>query len=82
MVSMLILTAASGVMVSMLILTAASCVMVSMLILTAASGVMVSMLILTAVDPGFNSQSAHTKDYKISICCSAKHTALRSKNKD
>jgi hypothetical protein len=36
---------------------------------------MVSMLTSSAVDPG--------KDYKIGICCfSAKHAALRRKNKD
>ena len=65
------------VMVSML---ASSGVMVSML---AASGVMVSMLAASAVDRGFKQRSGQTKDYNISIYCfSAKHTALRRKNKD
>jgi hypothetical protein len=44
---------------------------------------MVSVLASSAVDHGFQSQSGQTKDYKISICCfSAKHTALKRKNKD
>jgi hypothetical protein len=43
---------------------------------------MVSVLASSAVDHGFQSQSGQTKDYKISICCfSAKHTALRRKNR-
>ena len=42
-------------------------------------GVMVSVLISRGFDP----RSAHTKDYKIGICCfSAKHTVLRRKSKD
>ena len=42
---------------------------------------MVYVLVLTAVD--IESRSSQTKDYKIIICCfSAKHTALRNKNKD
>ena len=46
-------------------------------------GVMVSMLISSAVDCGFEPWSGQTKDYKIGICCfSAKHAALRRKNKD
>jgi hypothetical protein len=37
----------------------------------------------SAVDCGFNPRSGQTKDYKIGICClSAKHVALRRKNKD
>ena len=44
---------------------------------------MVSMLAWSTVDRGFEPRSGHTKDYKIHICCfSAKHTALRRKNKD
>ena len=36
-----------------------------------------------AVDRGFESRSGQTKDYKLGICCfSAKHAALRRKNKD
>jgi len=47
------------------------------------SDVMVSVLALSVVDCGSNPGSAQTKDYKIGICCfSAKHTALRRKNKD
>jgi hypothetical protein len=35
------------------------------------------------VDRGFEPWSGQTKDYKIGICCfSAKHAALRRKNKD
>ena len=42
-------------------------------------GVMISVLAYSAVDRGFEPQSGHTKDYKISICCfSTKHTALRT----
>jgi hypothetical protein len=41
------------------------------------------MLTSSAADRGFESQSGQTKDYRISICCfTAKHTTLRSKNKD
>ena len=44
---------------------------------------MVSVLALSAVDRGFDPRSRQTEDYKIGICCfSAKHAALRSKNKD
>jgi hypothetical protein len=44
-------------------------------------GIMVSVLILSVV--GFKSRSGQTKYYIIGICCfSAKHAALRSKNKD
>jgi hypothetical protein len=46
-------------------------------------GVMVSVLASSAVDRGFEYWSGQTKDYKIGICCfSAKHAALRRKNKD
>jgi hypothetical protein len=41
------------------------------------------MLASSAADRGFKPQSGQTKDYKIGICCfSAKHPALRSRNKD
>ena len=41
------------------------------------------MLASSVVDYGFEPRSGQTKDYKIGICCfSAKHTALRRKNKD
>ena len=44
---------------------------------------MVSMLALSVVDHGFEPRSGQTKDYKIGNCCfSAKHAALRRKNKD
>jgi hypothetical protein len=44
---------------------------------------MVSMLASSAVDRGFDPQLGQIKDYKIGICCfSAKHAALRRKNKD
>jgi hypothetical protein len=44
---------------------------------------MVSVLSLSVVDHGLKPWSDHTKDYKIGICCfSAKHTALRRKNKE
>ena len=47
------------------------------------SGVMVSVLTSSVVDRVFKSWSGQTKDYEIGICCfSAKHTALRRKNKD
>ena len=46
-------------------------------------GVMVRVLASSAVDRGFEPRSGQTKDYKIGICCfSAKHAALRRKNKD
>ena len=44
---------------------------------------MVSVLASSVVDRGFEPRSGQTKDYKIGICCfSAKHAALRRKNKD
>jgi hypothetical protein len=44
---------------------------------------MVSVLASSAVDHGFDPRWDRTKDYKIGICFfSAKHTALRRKNKD
>jgi hypothetical protein len=44
---------------------------------------LVSMLVVSAVDLGFEPRSGPTKDYEIGICCfSAKHTALRRKNKN
>ena len=44
---------------------------------------MLSMLALSMVDCGFERWSGQTKDYKTGICCfSAKHAALRSKDKD
>ena len=44
---------------------------------------MVSVLASSAVDGGFELRSGNTKDYKIGIgCFSAKHAALRRKNKD
>ena len=46
-------------------------------------GLMVSVLVSSAVDRGFESQSGHTKDCKIGICCfSDKHASLRRKRKD
>jgi hypothetical protein len=46
-------------------------------------GVMVSIFYSSAIDHGFGPRSCQTKDYKICICCfSAKHAALRRKNKD
>ena len=46
-------------------------------------GVMVSMLSSSVVDHGFEPWLGQTKDCKIGICCfSAKHAALRSKNKN
>ena len=42
-----------------------------------------SVLASSAVDREFEPQSGLTKDYKIGICCfSAKHAALRRKNKN
>ena len=44
---------------------------------------MVSVLSSSAVDRGFEPRSGQIKDYAIGICCfSAKHAALRRKNKD
>ena len=44
---------------------------------------MVSVLISSEVDRWFEPRSGQTKDYEIGICCfSAKHAALRRKNKD
>jgi hypothetical protein len=44
---------------------------------------MVTVLSSSAVDHVFEPRSGQTKDYKIGICCfSAKHAALRRKNKD
>jgi hypothetical protein len=44
---------------------------------------MVSVLSSSVVDNGFEPRSGQIKDYKIFICCiSAKHAALRRKNKD
>jgi hypothetical protein len=41
------------------------------------------MLALSAIDCGFELQSGQTKNCKIGICClSAKHAAVRRKNKD
>ena len=46
-------------------------------------GVMVSTLASNAIDHGFKPWWGQTIDYKIGIYCfSAKHTALRRKNKD
>jgi hypothetical protein len=44
---------------------------------------MVSVLASSAVDRGFEPRSVQSKDYTIGFCCfSAKHAALRRKNKD
>jgi hypothetical protein len=44
---------------------------------------MVSLLASNATDCEFEPRSGQTKDHKIGICCfSAKHAALRRKNKD
>jgi hypothetical protein len=44
---------------------------------------MVSVLVSSAGDRGLKPWSGQTKDFKIGICCfSAKHAALRRKNKD
>ena len=43
---------------------------------------MVSVPASSAVDRGFEPRSGQTKDYKIGICFSAKHAALRRKSKD
>jgi hypothetical protein len=47
------------------------------------SGVMVNVFASSVIDHVFEPRLGLTKDYKIDISCfSAKHTALRSKNKD
>ena len=44
---------------------------------------MVSVLASSAENRGFDSRSGQIKDFKIGICClSAKHAALRRKNKN
>jgi hypothetical protein len=44
---------------------------------------MVSVLASSAVNRGLEPRYDKTKDYEIGMCCfSAKHTALRRKNKD
>ena len=44
---------------------------------------MVNVLASSAINHGFKARSGQIKDYKIGICCfSAKHAALRRKNKD
>jgi hypothetical protein len=44
---------------------------------------MVIVFTASSVDRGFEPRSDQTKYYKIGICCfSAKHVALRRKNKD
>jgi hypothetical protein len=44
---------------------------------------MVSMFASSAVDHKIEPRSGQTKDYEIGICCfSARHAALRRKNKD
>jgi len=46
-------------------------------------GVMISVLASSGVDHGFEPQSGQIKDYEIGICVfSAKHAALKRKNKD
>ena len=46
-------------------------------------GVLVNVHTLNVVERGCGFRSGKLKDYTIGICCfSAKHTALRSKNKD
>ena len=46
-------------------------------------GVMISVLASSVVDRRFEPRSGQTKDYRIDMCCfSAKHTAVRRKNKD
>jgi hypothetical protein len=55
----------------------------SLVVANRIGGVMISVLASSTVDRGFEPRSGQTKDYKIGICCfSAKHAALRSKNKD
>ena len=54
-----------------------------LVVLNRIGGVMISVLASSAVDRGFEPRSGQTKDYKIGICCfSAKHAALRRKNKE
>jgi len=54
-----------------------------MITLNRIGGVIVSVFSSSAVDHGFEPRSGQTKDYTIGVCCfSAKHAALRSKNKD
>jgi hypothetical protein len=44
---------------------------------------MVNVFTSSAVDRGFEPRSGQTKDNEIGICCfSAKHAAVRRKNKD
>ena len=44
---------------------------------------MVSVLASSVVDRRFEHRSDQTKDYRIDMCCfSAKHAAVRRKNKD
>jgi len=44
---------------------------------------MVSVLAASSLDLGVEPRSRQTSNYKIGICCfSAKHAALRRKNKD
>jgi hypothetical protein len=44
---------------------------------------MVGVPTLSVVDRGLEHPSGQTKDYEIGICCcSAKHAAIRSNNKD
>jgi len=44
---------------------------------------MVIVLASSVIDRELESRSGQTKDFKIGICCfSAKHAALRRKNKD
>ena len=43
---------------------------------------MVSVLASNVVDRGFEPRSGQTNDYKIIVCFSAKHTALRRKSKE
>jgi hypothetical protein len=44
---------------------------------------MVSVLASSVVDRRFEPRSDQTKDYRIDMCCfSAKHAAVRRKNKD
>jgi hypothetical protein len=46
-------------------------------------GVLVRVLYSSGTDRGFEPRSGQTKSYKIGICCfSAKHAALRRKDKD
>ena len=53
------------------------------MIMNLIGGVMVSMLASSEVDLGFEPRSGQTKDIEIGICFfSAKHAALRRKNKD